>query len=189
MSEKRAAETAWTRLASETAPPPNAVIELAKFPIQCGEQMPWLAIGMNLDGFNLKEVFLGATHWRLAPQRRHELTVGVPADEITRLTARIAELAWQPIDTAPYSTPVEVRVGSMTFLARLESDASLSDDEQPCDQWQAVNEGEHPPCWSEGACWSSNTDEVMSRQPEAWRFARTTLEASERGTHNENLSR
>ena len=92
MSEKRAAETAWTRLASETAPPPNAVIELAKFPIQCGEQMPWLAIGMNLDGFNLKEVFLGATHWRLAPQRRQELTVGVPADEITRLTARIADL-------------------------------------------------------------------------------------------------
>jgi hypothetical protein len=92
MSEKCAADTAWTRLASETAPPPNAVIELAKFPIQCGEQMPWLAIGMNLDGFNLKEVFLGATHWRLAPQRRHELTVGVPADEISRLTARIAEL-------------------------------------------------------------------------------------------------
>ncbi len=103
------------------------------------------------------------------------------AATIDHLTARIAVLAWQPIDTAPYSTPVEVRVGSMTFLARLEPDASLADDEQPCDQWQAVNEGEHPPCWSEGACWSSNTDEVMSRQPEAWRFARTTLEASERG--------
>lgn len=101
-------------------------------------------------------------------------------DEIARLTARIAAMEWQPIDTAPYSTPVEVRVGSMTFLAQLEPDASLADDEQPCDQWQAVNEGEHPPCWSEGACWSSNSNEVMSRQPEAWRFARTTLEASEK---------
>lgn len=108
--------------------------------------------------------------------RSHTPFEYIARTEIVRLNAHIAAMEWQPIDTAPYSTPVEVRVGSMTFLARLEPDASLADDEQPCDQWQAVNEGEHPPCWSEGACWSSNTDKVMSRQPEAWRFVPTTLE-------------
>lgn len=77
---------------------------------------------------------------------------------------------WRPIETAPYDTPVEVRVGSMTFLARLLPDASMSSLDETCDQWQAEIDGEHPPCWSEGACWSSNVDEVMSLQPTAWRL-------------------
>lgn len=75
---------------------------------------------------------------------------------------------WQPIETAPYLEHVRVKVGAMTFLAVLLPGASLSDLETPCDQWQAVNEGEHPPCWSGGACWESNEDECQSLQPEAW---------------------
>lgn len=75
---------------------------------------------------------------------------------------------WRDIASAPYSTPVRVKVGGMTFLARLEPDASMSDMDTSCDQWQAVNEGEHPPCWSEGACWESNLDGDCSMQPEAW---------------------
>lgn len=78
---------------------------------------------------------------------------------------------WQPIETAPYRKNVEVRVGEgMTFLAMLVPDASMTDEEQSCDQWTATHEGEHPPCWSGGGCWASNEDEVESLQPTAWRY-------------------
>lgn len=74
---------------------------------------------------------------------------------------------WMPIETAPYDTPVEIQVGRMTMWARLLPNASEGED-GPCDQWQAEYEGEHPPCWSGGACWASNEDEVESLQPTAW---------------------
>lgn len=82
----------------------------------------------------------------------------------------LARMEWRPIETAPYDTPVEVKVGSMTFLARLLADASMSSLDETCDQWQAENDGEHPPCWSGGACWASNENEDMSLQPTAWRY-------------------
>lgn len=77
-------------------------------------------------------------------------------------------LAWCPIETAPYDTPVTVLAGNMTFLARLGLDAGLSDDGAPCDQWRAEIDGEHPPCWSGGACWASNENEEQSLQPSHW---------------------
>lgn len=76
---------------------------------------------------------------------------------------------WRPIESAPFNTPVEIKAGSMTFLARLMPDASEDENEQSCDQWVAHIEGEHPPCWSGGACWSSNENDGRSLQPEAWR--------------------
>ena len=76
---------------------------------------------------------------------------------------------WQDISSAPYRTPVEVRVGHMTFVARLLPDAAMSSLDETCDQWQAEYEGEHPPCWSGGSCWDSNEEEVTSLQPTAWR--------------------
>lgn len=82
---------------------------------------------------------------------------------------------FQPISDAPYSTPVEVRVGSMTFLARLLPDASEGENGS-CDQWVAEIEGEHPPCWSGGSCWAMNEDEVESLQPTGWRFPSRTAE-------------
>jgi len=75
---------------------------------------------------------------------------------------------WRPIETAPYSQVVRVRVGGMTFLATLQPDAAMTSDEQSCDQWQAVIEGEHPPCWSCGCCWESNENQRPSLQPDAW---------------------
>lgn len=78
---------------------------------------------------------------------------------------------WQDIASAPYDTPVLVKVvgfGEMTFAAILRRDASMTEDELPCDQWQAAEEGEHPPCWSGGACWEGNEDGSTSMQPIAW---------------------
>jgi hypothetical protein len=87
---------------------------------------------------------------------------------------------WQPIETAPDDEPVQVRVGeSMVFDAVLRRGASLDQDERECDQWVAIHEGEHPPCWTDGACWSSNADEVMSLQPSAWRRLPATLKSTE----------
>lgn len=72
------------------------------------------------------------------------------------------------LTAAPYNEVVRVKVGDMTFLATLLPDHSMSDEETTCNQWSAVKEGEHPPCWSAGLCWSSNEDGVVSLQPEAW---------------------
>lgn len=77
---------------------------------------------------------------------------------------------WRPIESAPFNTPVEIKAGSMTFLARLEPDVSEDENGQSCDQWLAEIEGEHPPCWSAGACWSSNENDDRSLQPTAWRY-------------------
>ena len=76
---------------------------------------------------------------------------------------------WRGTGTAPFNTPVEIKAGSMTFLARLLHETSMDEDMRPCDQWVAKNHGEHPPCWTDGACWSSNENDDRSLQPEAWR--------------------
>ncbi|WP_437870913.1 hypothetical protein ACSD7O_14315 [Methylorubrum extorquens] len=74
----------------------------------------------------------------------------------------------QPIATAPVNEEVFVHCGEMRFRAKLVPSASMTMDEQPCDQWQATREGEHPPCWSDGCCWASNEDENASLQPTLW---------------------
>lgn len=78
----------------------------------------------------------------------------------------------EDMKSAPYSTPVVVQLEDGTeLLATLEPDASMTEGEQPCDQWWEVEEGTAPDCWTDGACWSSNADEVMSLQPVKWRPA------------------
>lgn len=86
------------------------------------------------------------------------------ADELEAL----AKDGWQDIANAPVNTPVRVKAGNMTFIARIVLGASMTSDEQECNQWQAEHEGEHPPCWSGGACWESNEDEAMSLHPTHW---------------------
>ena len=75
---------------------------------------------------------------------------------------------WQPIETAPRDEEVVVQVGDMTFHAKLLPDAGMNGLDEPCDQWAATREGEHPPCWTGGLCWESNEDDVTSIQPRAW---------------------
>jgi hypothetical protein len=86
---------------------------------------------------------------------------------------------WQPIETAPMDTPVRVQLGDgMTIVARLMPDAALNDEEQPCNQWQAEYEGEHPECWHDGCCWESNMDGQASLQPRGWSAIARTQEQS-----------
>ena len=72
------------------------------------------------------------------------------------------------MNAAPYSTPVMVRAGGMEFPAELVARNAMNDQEEWVDQWCATTEA-YPECWTEGCCWESNHDEVMSAQPEAWR--------------------
>ena len=89
------------------------------------------------------------------------------------------EAPWYSVEIAPINEAVEVRAGHMTFEAILRPEVSMKEDGADCDQWQASREGEHPPCWSGGACWASNEDEVMSLQPKAWR--RLSLSQTQEG--------
>ena len=89
--------------------------------------------------------------------------------EIARLKASGEPVSWKSIANAPYDTPLTVRVGGMTFGAILRRGVSETTDGDPCDQWQALIEDEHPPCWTDGACWEINADGYGSREPEAWR--------------------
>lgn len=75
---------------------------------------------------------------------------------------------WQPIADAPYNQAVEIKIGRRKFPAILLHNASMSSEEESCDQWQATTD-DHPKCWSDGACWESNEDGNTSLQPEAWR--------------------
>jgi len=100
---------------------------------------------------------------------RDNLATILEALRSSTVNDELVEAAWRPIETAPYSETVEVRAGSMIFLASLHKDGSLNSDEMPCDQWVADVEGEHPPCWTDGACWESNSNEMTSLQPVAWR--------------------
>jgi hypothetical protein len=85
---------------------------------------------------------------------------------------------WQDIKTAPYRLPVVVQLeDGSELLAELVPNASMTDEEMPCDQWQEIEEGSAPPCWTDGACWESNHDEVMSLQPRKWRSALSAAHA------------
>ena len=73
------------------------------------------------------------------------------------------------MSAAPFSKTVMVRAGGMEFPAELIRNNAYDDQGEPVDQWCATTEV-YPECWTEGCCWESNHDEVMSAQPEAWRF-------------------
>jgi hypothetical protein len=103
-----------------------------------------------------------------------------PREAVAAMLAFAADAppGWKGIESAPYDQEVIVRVYGMTFHAKLLADVSMDEDGQPCDQWQATRDGEYPPCWSEGGCWSSNENGDPSMQPDAWRPAAPTPEAA-----------
>lgn len=77
---------------------------------------------------------------------------------------------WQPIETAPRDgTKIFIKThGGYGFEASYELLGAVDDEENVVGQWVAANEEVCPPCWSEGACWSSNEDEVASDPPRFW---------------------
>lgn len=77
---------------------------------------------------------------------------------------------WDHPDHAPFDTVVEVRTyGGKRFRARLLHDASMTENEKPCDQWQAEEGERHPRDWCGGGCWESNSDGIASDPVVGWR--------------------
>lgn len=79
---------------------------------------------------------------------------------------------WQPIETAPERGTYFVRTDTRPagFLVTVE-DGFVDADGQDVTSWCAVNEADAPPCWTGGAYWQSNADEVQSDPPNHWRPA------------------
>lgn len=124
---------------------------------------------LNLANSLRERLFPDNTNWRPLGDLLGLLT------QIDNMTTAIAPPVgarvtdWQPIETAPYGVPVRVKLErGTTIVAVLRNNAATTEDGDDCDQWQAHFEGEHPECWTDGACWQSNADNVMSLQPRAW---------------------
>lgn len=73
------------------------------------------------------------------------------------------EGGWQPIETAPRNRPVAglTRAGKLVKMDW----TMLGDDAVG---WGAVDEDEHPSCWTDGFCWASNSDGEPSDPPVMW---------------------
>lgn len=106
--------------------------------------------------------------------------------EISRLTARIAEMTWQPIDTAPRDgTVVDLWIDETRFADCYWGlpEHSCGEAEGYCDsEWHGMKDG-----WIDGTL-NQPISELSFDQPSHWMprpaapvQARTTLEASERG--------
>lgn len=79
-------------------------------------------------------------------------------------------MTWQPIETAPRDETEIIgytRGGSVVKM-KLGGPFPMNDDGDEGYTWVAVNEGEHPSCWSDGVCWSSNEDGEPSDPPIYW---------------------
>lgn len=80
---------------------------------------------------------------------------------------------WQPIKSAPKDgRDIEIRTfDGFEMPARWERHGFEDEDGKSVGAWVATEEEKHPPCWTDGACWASNADEVQSDQPMMWRHA------------------
>jgi hypothetical protein len=52
----------------------------------------------------------------------------------------------------------------------------MNEDSEECGLWIAAIEDFFPPCWSDGQCWESNADHIMSDQPVTWKPLTTKTE-------------
>lgn len=86
---------------------------------------------------------------------------------MTRFFAK-APTGWNDMATAPKSGPV-ILLTFAGFVVKAQWETGFTDvDLNACGGWTAFEEEQHPPCWTDGACWSSNANEIESDQPVAW---------------------
>ena len=71
---------------------------------------------------------------------------------------------WQPIDTAPFDTPIVVVTRGGSVL-KAQTAYGIADEGYV---WIAVNKDEHPCCWDDGVCWATNSDYEESDPPMWW---------------------
>ncbi|MDG4719385.1 hypothetical protein [Thalassospira aquimaris] len=71
---------------------------------------------------------------------------------------------------APYGVKVWVKLANgCQMQAAWVKDATLNEDHEPCDQWQAEDGEDHPESWHDGVCWDSNADGNPSMPVIGWK--------------------
>lgn len=93
---------------------------------------------------------------------------------------------WHDMKSAPLDgSDIEIKTtGGFELLARWERQGFINEAGDDCGSWVAVVEDEHPPSWTDGACWESNADERPSDPPVKWRPAGRAALASHRQEKN-----
>jgi len=82
---------------------------------------------------------------------------------------KIPPSGFKPMADAPTDRVILLQVWSgKTFPVKWQ-DGFLDSDECACGGWVAQEEGNHPPCWDDGACWESNSDGMPSDPPIGWK--------------------
>lgn len=78
---------------------------------------------------------------------------------------------WKPIETAPDDKWIEIRVEGLrrTFVAKFDSQMRTMSLNEQEGRGQWIAQDWCPNCWTDGACWESNHDELSSAQPIKWR--------------------
>ncbi|WP_420104117.1 hypothetical protein [Bosea sp. (in: a-proteobacteria)] len=91
------------------------------------------------------------------------------ADVSGALPQRFGTVAAQPMASAPLDRPI-ILITFSGFVVKAKWVPSGFEDAEMRDggAWVAAEETQHPPCWSEGACWASNADEMPSDPPIGW---------------------
>lgn len=79
-------------------------------------------------------------------------------------------MEWQPIETAPKDmTRIRLKTPSRSNGFEASWQPGFVDEAgEDCACWVAFDEGEEPPCWTDGVCWASNEDDEPSELPTHW---------------------
>ncbi|PZU95595.1 MAG: hypothetical protein DI527_00875 [Chelatococcus sp.] len=75
---------------------------------------------------------------------------------------------WNDIESAPRDRPAILLTFQGHVVKAAWQTGFTDENGRDTGAWCATEEGQHPPCWSEGVCWASNEDESPSDPPVAW---------------------
>ncbi|MBC05684.1 hypothetical protein [Thalassospira sp.] len=105
-----------------------------------------------------------------------EIDADLVIDAVRRWRAKFPGLYPEPANEewntgpAPYGVRVRVKLANGCVMwARWVKDATLNEDHEPCDQWQAEDGEDHPESWHDGACWDSNAEGNASTPVIGWK--------------------
>jgi hypothetical protein len=85
------------------------------------------------------------------------------------LASRLPPEGWSAMASAPRTNSIILLTAS-GFEVHAEWATGFVDEfGEDCGMWCALAEADHPPCWTDGACWGSNVDGMPSDPPIGWR--------------------
>lgn len=81
---------------------------------------------------------------------------------------------WQSMDSAPKDgRSIRLLTSEGFELTASWQDGYMNSEGENCACWVADEDSKYPDDWSEGVCWESNEDEIMSQQPTHFQYLPT----------------